>query len=234
MLRGLIPRWRVNKLLGIDWHLGDADWRHICCWPAPACHRRFRQRRLPGHTDRQGQGRACHRHGLGRNESCVRSLGVDEFVDYTQQPFEQVVRDMDVVFDTVGGDTFQRAFLTVKKGGALVTAVEFPKDEAAQYGVRAARVFCKPNVGQLADIRDLVEAGQLKAHVATVFQLADIREALALSEAGRTRGKIVLQIVAWAGSFSVARSCGCLAADAAAPEQVGMSACKKRRKKSEN
>ena len=126
----------------------------------------------------------------------MRSLGVDEFVDCTQQPFEQVVRDMDVVFDTVGGDTFQRAFLNVKKGGALVTAVEFPKDEAAQYGVRAARVFCKPNVGQLADIRDLVEAGQLKAHVATVLQLADIREALALSEAGRTRGKIVLQIVA--------------------------------------
>lgn len=132
----------------------------------------------------------------GRNESYVRSLGVDEFIDYTKQPFEQEARDMDVVFDTVGGDTFQRAFLTVKKGGALVTAVEFPKDESARYGVRAARVFCKPDAGQLAEIRDLVEAGQLKAHVATVLQLAEIREALALSEAGRTRGKIVLQVVA--------------------------------------
>lgn len=132
----------------------------------------------------------------GRNEAYVRSLGVDEFIDYTSQPFEQVARDMDVVFDTVGGDTFQRAFHTLKKGGALVTAVAFPKDEAQQYGVRAARVFCKSNAGQLADIRDLVEAGKLKPLVATVLQLADIREALALSEAGRTRGKIVLQIAA--------------------------------------
>lgn len=132
----------------------------------------------------------------GRNEAFVRSLGVDEFIDYTRQPFEQVAHDMDVVFDTVGGDTFQRAFHTLKKGGALATAVEFPKDEPQQYGVRSARVFCKSDVRQLADIRNLVEAGQLKPHVATVLQLADIREALALSEAGRTRGKIVLQIVA--------------------------------------
>lgn len=131
-----------------------------------------------------------------RNEAYVRSLGVDEFIDYTTQPFEQVARDMDVVFDTVGGDTFQRAFQTLKKGGTLVTAVEFPKDEAAPYGVRAARVFCKSDAGQLAAICDLVEAGTLNPHVGTVLQLADIRKALELSEAGRTRGKIVLRIVA--------------------------------------
>jgi NADPH:quinone reductase-like Zn-dependent oxidoreductase len=46
----------------------------------------------------------------GQNEAYVRSLGVDEFIDRTTQPFEQVARDMDVVFDTVGGDIFQRAF----------------------------------------------------------------------------------------------------------------------------
>ena len=101
---------------------------------------------------------------------------------------------MDVVFDTVGGDTFKRAFQTLKRGGMLVTAVEFPDDEAAQYGVRAARVFCKPNAGQLASIRGLVEAGQLEPHVATVLPLASVREAFELSQAGRTRGKIVLRI----------------------------------------
>ena len=132
----------------------------------------------------------------GRNEAYVRSLGIDEFIDHTRQTFEHVARDMDLVFDTVGGDTFRRAFHTLKKGGTLVTAVEFPKDEAQQYGVRVARVFCKSDAGQLADIRDLVEAGQLKPHVATVLPLADIRAALALSEAGRTRGKVVLNIVA--------------------------------------
>ena len=132
----------------------------------------------------------------GRNEEYVRSLGMDEFIDYTRQPFEQVARDMDVVFDTVGGDTFQRAFHTLRKGGFLVTSVAFPKDEAQQYGVGVERVLCKPNAGQLASIRDLVEAGKLKAHVATVLPLSDIRQAFELSEGGRTRGKIVLQVAA--------------------------------------
>ena len=53
----------------------------------------------------------------GRNKEFVRSLGADEFVDYTKQPFEEVVQDVDVVFDTVGSDTLERAFQTLKKGG---------------------------------------------------------------------------------------------------------------------
>ena len=130
----------------------------------------------------------------GRNEAYVRGLGADDFIDYGRQPFEQVARNMDVVFDTVGGDTFQRAFSTLRKGGVLVTAVEFPKDEAQRYGVRASRVFCKPDTSQLAAIRDMVEAGQLKPHVAAVLPLADIRQALELSESGRTRGKLVLLV----------------------------------------
>lgn len=130
----------------------------------------------------------------GRNADFVRSLGADAFVDYTQRPFEQVVRDMDVVFDTVGGDTFGRAFQTVRKGGFVVTAVAFPKDEALHHGVRAARVLCTANAGQLAAICDLVEAGKLSPHVGTVLPLAEIKQALALSESGRARGKIVVQV----------------------------------------
>lgn len=129
-----------------------------------------------------------------RNEDYVRGLGADDFIDYEKQPFEDVAHDMDVVFDTVGGDTFDRAFKTLGKGGFLVTAVAFPKDEAATHGVGAARVYCKPDAGQLVSIRELVEAGKLRAHVATVLPLAGIREAFTLSEAGRTRGKIVLSV----------------------------------------
>ena len=131
----------------------------------------------------------------GLNEEYVRGLGADEFIDYTEQPFEQVARDMDVVFDTVGGDTFQRAFITLKKGGFLVTSVAFPKDESQQHGVSVERVLCKPNAGQLASIRELVEAGKLRAHVATVLPLAQVKHAFELSEGGRTRGKIVLQTI---------------------------------------
>lgn len=129
-----------------------------------------------------------------RNEAYVRGLGADEFIDYTAQPFEQVARDMDVVFDTVGGDTFERAFHTMRKGGFLVTSVAFPTDQAQRHGVRVGRVQCKPNAKELAEMRDLVEGGRLVAYVAKVLPLSEVKEALALSEGGRTRGKIVLQI----------------------------------------
>ncbi|MEH2041981.1 NADP-dependent oxidoreductase [Nostoc sp.] len=131
----------------------------------------------------------------GRNEDFVRNLGADEFVDYTKQNFEAVVKDVDVVFDAVGGDTFEKAFKTLKKGGFLVTSVAFPSEEKAQeFGVKAVRVHCKPNVDQLAAISALVDEGRLKAHVATVLPLVEVKKAFQLSESGRTRGKIVLQI----------------------------------------
>jgi NADPH:quinone reductase-like Zn-dependent oxidoreductase len=131
----------------------------------------------------------------GRNEAFVRDLGVDEFVDYTKQNFEAVVKDVDVVFDTVGGDTFERAFHTLKPGGFLVTAVQFPSEEKAQeFGVKAARVYCKPNASQLVAIGKLVDEGRLKAHVSTVLPLSEVKQAHQLSQGGRTRGKIVLKI----------------------------------------
>lgn len=128
------------------------------------------------------------------NQAYVRGLGADEFISHDLELFENTVREMDVVFDTVGGDIFQRAFATLKKGGFMVTAVAFPQDEARQHGVGVARVLCQPDAAQLAAIRTLVEAGGLKAKVGAVLPLADIRQALALVQAGHTRGKVVLQI----------------------------------------
>jgi NADPH:quinone reductase-like Zn-dependent oxidoreductase len=131
----------------------------------------------------------------GKNEQFVRDLGADEFVDYTKQNFEEVVKDVDVVFDTVGGDTFEKAFQTLKPGGFLVTAVQFPSEEKAQeFGAKAARVYCKPNASQLVAIGRLVAEGKLKAHVSTVLPLSEVKKAHQLSQSGRTRGKIVLQI----------------------------------------
>lgn len=128
------------------------------------------------------------------NEAYVRGLGADAFVSHDRQLFEDVVHEMDVVFDTVGGDVFQRAFAAIRTGGFMVTAVAFPQDEARQHGVGVARVLCKADAAQLAAIRTLVEAGQLRAKVATALPLAAVREALALVQAGRTHGKVVLQI----------------------------------------
>ncbi len=133
----------------------------------------------------------------GRNEGFVRDLGADEFVDYTARPFEEAVKDVDVVFDTVGGDTHGRAFQTLKKGGFLVSAAQ-PADEekAREFGVRASWLICKANAKQLGEISRLIEEGRLKTHVETVLPLAEVKQAHRLSQSGRTRGKIVLQVAA--------------------------------------
>lgn len=133
----------------------------------------------------------------GKNEKLVRDLGVDEFVDYTQQPFEEIVKDVDVVFDTVGRDTLERAFQTLKKGGFLVSSAQTPSEEKArELGVEAAWVFCKPNAQQLVEINGLIEEGKLKTHVETVLPLIEVKKAHQLSQSGHTRGKIVLRVVA--------------------------------------
>lgn len=130
-----------------------------------------------------------------KNEAHVRSLGVDAFIAHDRQIFEQAAHDMDVVFDTVGGDIFQRACPTLRPGGWLVTAVAFPTDEARQYGVRVARVACRPDAAQLGAIGGLADAGRLKARVGAVLPLAEVRQALELVQRGNTGGKVVLQLV---------------------------------------
>lgn len=131
----------------------------------------------------------------GKNEEYVRSLGVDEFIDYTTQRFEEIVKEVDVVFDTVGGDTLERAFQTLKKGGFLVTTVQPPTEEKAQeFGVKAAMVAAQASAKQLAEINQLIDEGKLKTRVAMVLPLAEVKRAQELSASGRARGKIVLQV----------------------------------------
>lgn len=102
---------------------------------------------------------------------------------------------MDVVFDTIGSDTFERAFKTLKKGGFLVSAVEPQAEEKAKrFDIQAAWLFCQPSAQQLAEINRLIEAGKLKIHIETVLPLSEVKKAHQLSQSGRTRGKIVLQI----------------------------------------
>lgn len=130
----------------------------------------------------------------GRNEELVRSLGADEFVDYKTEPFDQIIRGMDIVFDTVGGEIFQRAFHTLKKNGAMVTIVAFPADESERFGVHVERSFTVPNAKALEAITQLVEAGKVMPQIDSVFPFADIKKALELSESGRSRGKIILRM----------------------------------------
>src|SRR3954452_3272250 len=132
--------------------------------------------------------------GSGRNEEFVRKLGADEFIDYKKAKFEEEVSAVDVVFDTVGGDTQQRAFQTLKRGGVLVSTVSPPSTEKAkEFGVTIAMVVMMPKPDQLAEINHLLERGKLKLRVATVLPLAQVKRAHQLSASGHADGKIILR-----------------------------------------
>jgi NADPH:quinone reductase-like Zn-dependent oxidoreductase len=130
----------------------------------------------------------------GKNEEFVRKLGTDEFIDYRKAKFEDQVSGVDVVFDTVGGDTQERAFQTLKRGGFLVSTVNPPSAEKAkEFGVTVAMVGVRPSPAQLAEINRLVESGKLKVRVATVLPLAEVKKAHELSASGHADGKIILR-----------------------------------------
>ena len=131
-----------------------------------------------------------------RNHDYLRDLGADEIVDYEAMRFDEMAEQMDVVLDTVGGETQERSWKVLKRGGILVSIVSPPSAEkAASLGVRSAFVFIKPDATQLAELATLVDAGKLKVNVATVLPLAEAKRAHQLSEGGHTCGKIVLQVV---------------------------------------
>jgi NADPH:quinone reductase-like Zn-dependent oxidoreductase len=133
----------------------------------------------------------------GSNAELVRSLGVDEFIDYRSTRFEEKVRDADVVFDTIGGDTQERSWKVLKKGGVLVSIVQPPSEKAmAARDVRG--VFMSEDAKraeELKQIGDLIASGRVKVNVETILPLREARKAQELSQSGHARGKIVLMVI---------------------------------------
>jgi NADPH:quinone reductase-like Zn-dependent oxidoreductase len=132
--------------------------------------------------------------GSARNREFVLSLGADEFVDYTSQDVAESVSDADVVFDTVGGETTATLVPSARDGGVLVViAGALPEAEAAERGVRAERLSMSVDAGQLATIAELAVAGEVRVEIAGTFSLSQVAQAHELSEAGHTRGKLILE-----------------------------------------
>ena len=130
-----------------------------------------------------------------RNAQFLRGLGVDQVIDYQAVRFEEAVHDLDVVFDTIGGDTQERSLLVLKKGGVLVSTVsEPPEARCAAVGVQGAMFLVQPNAAQLAEIAQLIEGGKVRPFVETILPLREARQAQELSHGGHTRGKIVLEV----------------------------------------
>ena len=124
-----------------------------------------------------------------------RSLGADTVIDYTTTAFENVVRDVDLVLDAVGGETMQRSMKLVKRGGALVSIVDDPSAELAQeLGIRAIHNQVVPTSQHLQKIVQLIDEGHARPTIRQTFSLAEAAQAHRLCESGHGRGRIVLHI----------------------------------------
>jgi len=143
------------------------------------------------------KGRGAHVIGTARaaNERFLRDLGADEVIDYTAVRFEDRVKDVDIVLDSVGGDTLERSWGVLRKGGVLVPIADSaPPEQAARYGVRGVEFIVEPNRAQLIEIARLIETGALRVIVEATFPLAEARAAFERSLGGHNRGKIVLRV----------------------------------------
>ncbi|MCK9688015.1 NADP-dependent oxidoreductase [Scleromatobacter humisilvae] len=125
----------------------------------------------------------------------VRGLGADQVIDYKKQRFDDHVRDLDLVYDLIGGETQERSWPLLKKGGTLVcTVAEPPQDKAQAHGVKAMRYTAQPRGDQLREIDALIQAGKVKPHLARKYAFGDAKEALRTLEGGHTTGKLVFDM----------------------------------------
>jgi NADPH:quinone reductase-like Zn-dependent oxidoreductase len=130
-----------------------------------------------------------------RDMPFVKTMGADTVIDYHAERFEEKAGDVDMVFDTVGGETQERSWRVLRNGGVLVSVVSpIPPGVAEQHGVRGLYFIVEGNRTQLEQIATLVDAGKLKPIIAKVFPLARAREAFEFGAASHSPGKIVLEV----------------------------------------
>ncbi|AHH95025.1 dehydrogenase [Kutzneria albida DSM 43870] len=132
------------------------------------------------------------------NHAFLRGLGADELVDYREVDFAEVVREVDVVLDAIGGEYSTRSLRTLRPGGVLVTIKARGQQafaaEADRLGVRAETLLVEADHAGMTALADLIAKGQLRPTIAGTFPLAEAAKAHALGETGRTVGKLVLTV----------------------------------------
>lgn len=126
----------------------------------------------------------------------LESLGANQVIDYRAAPFERVLEPVDVILDTLGGDTRARSWTVLKKGGVLVSiAGPITKGEASAHGARGVFFIVKPDREQLLRIRALIDGGSLRVVVGRVLPLACGAEAFDYGAEHHSTGKTVLQVI---------------------------------------
>ncbi|GGZ59025.1 NADPH:quinone reductase [Streptomyces subrutilus] len=129
----------------------------------------------------------------GKHE-LLRSLGADEVIDYRSEDFAEKVADVDVVLDSLGGETAERSLKVLRPGGHLITLPGPDSVPAGADGVHAVWLLVEPDLAGLREITSLVDRGLLRPLVDTVLPLSEAARAHELGEQGRTTGKIVLTV----------------------------------------
>lgn len=128
----------------------------------------------------------------------LRSLGVDEPIDYSTTPVAEMPHELDVVLDLVGGDTGEQSVPLVHSGGIVIPvpsgASEATLQAAKEAGIRATGILVEPDGASLTQIAQLVDDGAIRVEIDSTYPLADAAQAHARGETGRARGKIVLEV----------------------------------------
>ena len=134
----------------------------------------------------------------GRHEALLESLGADEFVDYTKTVPEEVVRNVDLVVDCVGGPASGRFLPTLKRGGALFPIYPLgfaDTKKAEEMGITVSATQVRSNGAQLAELATLLSDGTVRVVLDSTFPLADAQKAHERAADGHIQGKIVLKVM---------------------------------------
>lgn len=151
--------------------------------------------------------------------SLVKSLGADEIINYKTEKFDEILKNYDAVFDTLGGEILEKSFEVIKRGGKIVSVSGLPNARfgkeygsglfktllfsAASHKLTALEkkhnghytfLFMKPSGEQLRIIANFIETGKIKPIIDRVFPFEDAQNAMEYAESGRAKGKIILKI----------------------------------------
>lgn len=125
----------------------------------------------------------------------AKELEADEIIDFKHKTFQDMVKECDAVFDTVGGETYAHSFQVLKKGGVLVSMLEQPNHELMEkYGVKAIGQFTQVTKERLEKVAELVDKYTIKEHIDAIFTLDQAKEALEHVQGGHPQGKVVLEM----------------------------------------
>jgi NADPH:quinone reductase-like Zn-dependent oxidoreductase len=127
----------------------------------------------------------------------IRQLGADQAIDYKKEKFEDAVRDIDLVFDLIAGETQERSWAVLKDGGAMISTLKTPDEtKAKRHNIRVAHYMAEPNAAELEEITGLINAGKVRPVIDETYALEDVAKAHAHLEHDHIQGKVVLEVAA--------------------------------------